>query len=249
MKKSFTLLLVALFGCLAKSHACDCATLPSFCESITFENNGQIQDGLHIYLGTVSAKTGIGVNLLVEKTYFGDMNTGQNLSLISGNGANCIVMLDNFQVGEQYLIAARQSSENTWYLLDCGVYYLRVQNGMVSGAIAPGVSTVSLADFPNMANCGNLVAGNELDFLLRVAPTLAATADGVSITTRLPAPAPIQIAVFDAAGRLVHQAKEPAFDENKPIVLDTQTWASGMYFVRMDLLGQRKAVKIVKVER
>ncbi|MFM9951383.1 MAG: T9SS type A sorting domain-containing protein [Saprospiraceae bacterium] len=245
MKKSFTLLLFALFGGLAKSHACDCLFIGTFCESITYENNGQIQDGLHIYLGTVSEKTAVGVNLLVEKTYFGEVNTGENLSLISGSGANCVVILNDFQVGEQYIIAVNKSSNNTWWLFECGVYYLRVQNGTVTGGIAPGVSEVPLAEFANMANCGTLEAGNELDFLLRIAPTL--TSNEVNITTRLLSPTSIQITVFDAAGRLVYQTKEPAFDQNKTIVLDMEAWAAGVYFVRLNLLGRRKTVKVVKV--
>ena len=244
MKKSSTLLLFALFGCLAKSHACDCLAAPTFCESIADKNNGQIQDGLHIYLGTVSEKTGIGVNLLVEKTYFGEVNTGQNLRLSSGE-TDCSVILDDFQVGEQYIIAANKSSNNTWSLFICGVYYLRVQNGTVTGGIAPGVSEVPLADFANMANCGTLEAGNELDFLLRIAPTL--TSNEVNITTRLLSPTSIQLTVFDAAGRLVYQTKEPAFDQNKTILLDMEAWAAGVYFVRLNLLGRRKTVKVVKV--
>jgi len=244
MKKSFTLLFVAIFGWLAKSHACDCEAYPSFCESITYKNNGQILDGLHVYLGTVSEKTGIGVNLLAERTYFGEINTGQILSLRSG-GTDCSVIFDDFQVGEQYIIAARKSNDNTWGLFNCGVHYLLVENGMVTGGIAPGVSTVPLADFANMANCGTLEAGNELDFLLKVAPTL--TSNEVNITTRLLSPFPIQVTVFDAAGRLVSQNKENEFDLNKPIALDTHAWAAGVYFVRMELLNQRKTVKVVKV--
>jgi len=244
MKKTSTLLLFALFGYLAKSHACDCLASPTFCESITFENNGQIQDGLHIYLGTVSEKTGIGVNLLVERTYFGEVNTGQILRLRSG-GTDCSELLNDFQVGEKFIIAARKSNDNTWSLFNCGVNYLRVQNGTVIGGIAPGVSEVPLAEFANMANCGTLEAGNELDFLLSIAPTL--TSNEVNITTRLVSPTSIQLTVFDAAGRLVYQTKEPVFYIDKTIVLDTQTWASGVYFLRLNLLGRRKTVKVVKV--
>lgn len=244
MKKIFTLLLFALFGCLAKSHACDCEAFPTFCESITYKNNGQIQDGLHIYFGTVSEKTGIGVNLLAERTYFGEVNTGQILRLRSG-GTDCSELLNDFQVGGKFIIAARKSNDNTWSLFNCGVNYLRVQNGTVTGGIAPGVSEVPLAEFANMANCGTLEAGNELDFLLRIAPTL--TSNEVNITTRLLSPASTQVTVFDAAGRLVYQTKEPAFDQNKTILLDMEAWAAGVYFVRLNLLGRRKTVKIVKM--
>ncbi len=245
MKKSFTLLLVALFGYLAKSHACDCLYILTFCQTISLEANNQTHDGLHIYLGTVSAKTGNGITVLVEKTYFGDRNTGQNLNFISG--ADCVAILDNFQIGEQYIMAARKTTNDNWVLpvCGCGLYSLRVENGTVKGKIAPDVVTVPLADFTNMANCGDLTGGNEPDFPIKVNPTL--TSNEVNITTELPSPVPIHVTVFDAAGRLVHQTTESAFDIDKTIVLNMEAWAAGVYFVRLDLLNQRKTVKVVKV--
>jgi hypothetical protein len=103
---------------------------------------------------------------------------------------------------------------------------------------------VQLSKFSTIADCGNL---SELDLPIQVNPTL--TSNEVNITTRLPSPVPIQITVFDAAGRLVSQTKEPAFDIDKTIVLNMEAWASGVYFLRLDLLNRRKTVKIVKVGR
>ncbi|NUO01601.1 MAG: T9SS type A sorting domain-containing protein [Saprospiraceae bacterium] len=244
MKKNFTLLLFALLGYSGISHACSCIYIPTFCETITYGNNGQIADYLSVYAGTVSAATDSEIELLVQETYFGEFNTGQTIRLAKGFGADCVLELSNFAVGDTYIIAANKH-ENTWRLSACGITFLKVQNGEVIGPIAPGVSRVSLAEFVSEANCGNLTGGNGLGFLLKVNPTL--TSGDVNISTSLEVAVPIQVTVFDAAGRLVHQAKESAFTENKPIVLDMEAWAAGMYFVRMDLLGQRKTVKVVKV--
>jgi hypothetical protein len=244
MKKTFTILLFAFLGCLAKSHACSCVYIPTFCETITYGSTGQIPDYVSVYAGTVTAVTDIEVELLVQETYFGEFNTGQTIMLRRGGGLDCVLPLDNFEVGGTFIIASDQY-DNTWRLSACGISYLKVEDGEVIGPIAPGVSKVSLAEFASTANCGNLNGGNGLDFLLKVNPTL--TSHEVNITTELSSPLPIQVMVFDAAGRLVHQTKEPAFDEHKTIVLDMEAWAAGVYFVRMNLLGRRKTVKVVKV--
>ncbi len=241
MKKAFTLLLVAFFGYLAKSHACDCLYIPTFCETITYGSNGEIQQGTHVYLGAVSAITATGIEFIVQKTYFGEVNTGQTLSLESGNGGNCVLMLENFQVGETFIIAPHKGVDDLWRLAACGVTVLEVINGEVRGPIAPGISKVQLSKFSTIADCGDLAP----DFPIQVNPTL--TSNEVTITTKLPSPVPIQVTVFDAAGRLVHQTKEPAFDIDKTIVLNMEAWAAGVYFVRMDLLNQRKTVRVVKV--
>jgi len=244
MKKIFTLLLLALPGFAGIGHACSCVYIPTFCESITYGNNGQINDRLSVYAGTVSTVTESDIEMLVQETYFGEFNTWQTITLRRGFGADCVLNLSNFVVGETYIIASSKY-ENTWQLSGCGISYLKVQDGEVTGPIAPGVSQVSLAEFVSKANCGNLNGGNGPGFPLHVNPTL--TSDVVNITTELPAPVPIRVTVFDAAGRLVSQNKENQFDQNKTIVLDTQTWAAGVYFVRMELLNQRKTVKVVKV--
>ncbi|NUO01602.1 MAG: T9SS type A sorting domain-containing protein [Saprospiraceae bacterium] len=244
MKKSFTILLFALAGLSGKSLACSCAGSATFCEAFAGISNAQQPvTNVQIYLGTVSAISSTTVTMLIEKTYFGEDRTAQTLAIERGSSALCILELDNFQPGETFIIVPHKGADGLWRLGTCGVSVLEVINGKVRGPIAPGVSIVELAQFSTIADCGNL---GELDLPIQVNPTL--TSNEVNITTRLPSSVAIQVTVFDAAGRLVHQAKESAFDENKPIVLDMEAWASGMYFVRMDLLGRRKTVKVVKID-
>jgi len=241
MKKSFTILLFALFGWVAKSHACHCGRVPTFCESIIFGNNGLIGGSRGVYAGTVSTINESEVELLIQETYFGEFNTSQTITLVKGDGGNCIELLYDFEIGDTYIIAAYTHPDSTrWWLSQCEVSYLKVQNGEVIGSIAPGVSTVSLAEFASQANCGSLDG-----FSLKVNPTL--TSNEVNITTDLLSPGPIQVTVFDAAGRLVYQTKEPAFDQDKIIVLDMEAWAAGMYFVRWNYRSRQKTVKIVKI--
>lgn len=244
MKKIFTLLWFALPGFAGISHACSCVYIPTFCETITYGNNGQIDDHLSVYAGTVSKVTETDIQMLVQETYFGEFNTWQTITLQRGSGADCVLSLSTFAVGETYIFASNKH-DNTWRLSACGVAYLKVQDGKVSGPIAPGLSEVSFAEFASKANCGNLTGGNSPDFPLVIKPTL--TSNEVNITTELPSPVPIQLAVFDAAGRLVYQAKESAFDLDKTIILNMEAWPTGVYFVRLKLLGRRKTVKVVKV--
>lgn len=241
MKKSFTILLFALAGLSGKSLACSCFGVSTFCEAMALVSNAP--EPPDIYLGTVSEANSTSVTMLIEKTYLGEDRTLQTLTLERGSSSLCFLELGNFQPGKTFIIVPHQGADGVWRLGVCGVSVLEVVNGVVRGPIAPGVSTVQLANFSTIADCGNLIG--ESFFPVNVNPTL--TSDEVNITTKLQSPVPIHITVFDAAGRLVYQTKEPAFDIDKNIVLDTQAWASGVYFVRLDMQSRRKTVKIVKV--
>ena len=243
MKKSFTLLLFALAGFSGKSLACSCFGVATFCEAMALINNAP--EPPDIYLGTVSEANSTNVTMLIEKTYLGEDRTLQTLTIERGSSSLCLLELGDFQPGKTFIIVPYKGVDDLWRLGACGVSVLEVINGEVRGPIAPGVSRVQLANFSTIADCGDLIG--ESFFPVNVNPTL--TSDEVNITTKLQSPIPIHITVFDAAGRLVYQTKELAFDIDKTIVLDTQTWASGVYFVRLDLLNRRKTVKIVKVGR
>ncbi len=247
MKKATTLLFFALIGMLGKSHACSCVYIPTFCETLTFGNDGQIREGQNVYLATVSGITATGIELFIEKTYFGEVKTWQNLNIENGNGANCLVMLNNFHVGDRYILSPHKSGDNTWWLSECGISYLRVQNDKVVGPIAPGVSEVPVAAFASTPNCGNLkdIDVPEPGFPFKINPTL--TSDQVVVSTDLETPVSLEVMVFDATGRLVHRAKNGAFDQNATLVIDMLPWSAGVYFVRLSLYGQRKTVKVVKV--
>jgi len=244
MKKSFTLLLFALAGLSGKSFACSCVGVSTFCEGMALINNApEPLENVYIYLGTVSEVNPTSVTMLIEKTYFGEDQTFQTLTIERGSSSLCLLELGNFQPGKTFIIVPHKGVDGVWRLGSCGVSVLEVINGEVRGPIAPGVSRVPLAKFSTIADCGDLIG--EPVFPVQVNPTL--TSNEVNITTKLPSPVPIHITVFDAAGRLVYQTKEPAFDIDKTIVLGTQTWASGVYFVRLDLLNRRKTVRVVKV--
>ena len=242
MKKSFTLLLFALAGISGKSLACSCVAVPTFCEAIAGIINAPEPPDVHIYLGTVSEINSTSVTMLIEKTYFGEDQTFQTLIIERGSSAACLLSLGDFQPGETFIIAPHKGVDDLWRLASCGVTVLEVRNGEVRGPIAPGITRVQLSKFSTIADCGDL---SELDIPIQVNPTL--TSNEVNITTRLPSAVPIQVTVFDAAGRLVSQTKEPAFDIDKTIVLNMEAWAAGVYFLRIDLLSQRKTVRVVKI--
>ncbi len=247
MKATTTSILFSLALYLGKTSACDCLFIGNFCETITYQNNGQIHAYLHVFHLKVSTKQANGITAFVSKTYFGENLVGHTLNFENGSGADCGLFVTNFQVDEEYIVAAHQVGD-AWRLSECGITFLKVENGFVNGAVAPGISQVALSDFQNVANCGELNPAIEIpeqpDFELYVKPTLAS--NELTIKTNHLFSAELDLHIFDVTGRLIYEQKVPDFNFYYTLLVDVQAWSGGVYFVKMEMAGRRETVKIVK---
>jgi len=137
MKTFFTSFLLTAVLFLGKTSACDCIFIEDFCQTVTFQNNGEIHDYLNIYHVQVTAQASDGMKVKIFKTFHGEMLTGAEIFITSGNGADCQLITSQFQVGKEMVIAAGKATDtDLWWISECGVSWLPVENGIVSGAIA-----------------------------------------------------------------------------------------------------------------
>lgn len=243
MKIIFTLVVLFVVGLTPKVSACDCMPIPNFCESITFNNNGQILNYLSIYRIKVNAILTNGLNVSVRQTYFGDNLAGRQLFLEDGNGDCILIASNSLEDDTEYIVAASRSSSDTIFLSACFVSFLKVKNGMVTGAIKPGVNSVRLSEFPDLANCGNLTP--TLIGGLVVRPTLVSNEVEIS-TTSLFKPEDLKLKVFDVAGRVVFQSNHPDFGSDSAAKVNMKDWSAGAYFLHLEIAGKKIAVKLMK---
>lgn len=240
-------------GFWQKAVACDCFFIPTFCEAITFDNNGQIHDYLTIQRIKVLSLGNNGLNVGITQTFFGENYVGQTLFLKDGNGADCgLFASTNLEVGKEYIVASFGDSTEIM-LSDCYISFLKVENGVVAGAIAPGVTQVDLADFTNIGNCGELNASSveeeptsKGNFM--VLPTLTTGNIYIYANSKVHLPkGKLQISVYDVTGRLVTKAGFDNFHATNPVYLDAANWATGLYFLQMEAGGLKETVKVMKV--
>lgn len=250
MKKIYVASILLLMAFAQVSKACDCLPLTTFCEGIT-DNNGQIANYLSIYKIKVIAKVGDGLQVFVSHTYAGDNLTDHQVYIQDGNGADCGLFASfNMEAGKSYIIAASDYiSVDTLTLSECIVSYLPIENGVVKGAIAPGVTEVPLDDFTSVANCGDLSPSSTVEPSalegLYFRPTLAS--DFVEINTDLVQALDLKLTVLDAAGRLVLQADFSDFNRYSHSKVDVSDWSSGVYFFRLEMQGKRLTKRVVKL--
>lgn len=252
MKPTITSVLLLLLGCFQNAQACDCFPISTFCETITYQNNGQIWNFLSIYRVKVESSLPNGIKVSIFQTYAGEDKAGQQLYVKNGNGGDCVLFASTFLDQNQDYIIAAQLLNDTLSISECGISYLKIENGMVQGAIAPGITEVALADFPNTTQCGDLTpvavfVPDQKDRLI-VVPTLATARVIVKANqTFWGQPTGLKLVVYDAAGRLVFTQNYPDFDYYTPALVDTKGWNSGVYMLRLSAGKVNVVVRLMKV--
>lgn len=240
MKHFFTTLLF-LIAFLAPAFTCDCIFIGTFCETITYGNNGQVSPDYEIDYVKVIAADPEGVDVQVLQVFFGQATAGQTLHYIRGNGADCIPMMQDVLPGKTYIFAGR-ALQNDWHLSACGVTYLPVDNGTVNGPIAPGVTSTPLGLFNSVINCVGFKPGDL--FNVHVRPTLAA--NSALLLTDSDYAMSYELKVFDVLGRLLYQKSGNDLIQSYPITVDMSTWSNGCYFFSVSANGGNKTVKVLK---
>lgn len=252
MKRFFTLLVFAAAFFSSKTYACSCLPIPSFCETIVDANTGKVYDNLSILRVQVTSIEPNGIKALVLKNFHGPEIGGETIQLVNGNGANCGLIFSDFFVDEEYVLAARKGG-STWHVSACGVNFLKIPDGVtVIGPIAPGVTSVEIADFAYLDNCGSLYPSSDDDpdnpadrYGVQLRPSLGH--DAFTLTSFENQVSSINIEVFDALGRVVYQDNSIAyFGAGGKVRVDTQTWSSGIYYVRTKYLGRQSVHRFVK---
>jgi len=244
MKKIFTFISL-LVGLQSLSFACSCIDTGSFCESVSFLK--KIEDlEFNVVHAIVAEKDETGVKITVLQTYFGNATAGSKFTIRNGGGWDCTISTDAFDIGKTYIFALEFPASQAQQLSNCGTFYLRVENEKVMGNIAPGVNEVSLDEFVNLPNCGDLQGFGTPTFKLN--STLTNNQELWAFPDFWIEPADVEIRLFDINGRLMQSSKHKNFVAFEPIEINTNGWPAGVYCCQFLYLGIKQTIRFVKVE-
>jgi hypothetical protein len=241
MIKTSLFLLLSTVLVSSRSKACDCLAYPPFCETIALLNKHRYQVE-HV---KIIGKDAYGFAALVLHNYFGDSLAGSKENYYDGSGS-CFMSLYDFKVGEEYIFIGMPYFDG-FGLWSCGTSFLKVENGLVKGKIAPGISAIPLHDFTSLANCGKLKTSATTeapDFDITVNPTLID--DHALVQTTFTADQNIELTIFDALGRSVYETQSVDFNDTRPLSVDFEGYYPGLYFIRICADGRQKTVKVLK---
>lgn len=243
MKKLVLLTLMAI-NFQISSFACSCIPPTSFCESITDEH-GNVHDGINIIRGKVIDDAPSGKTIRVDQLIRGDLNKTE-LTLRNGF---CTLFFSDLKEDLEYLIAiGNENTSGDFFLVACAISFLEIENEVIKGKIAPGLSRLDYQDLSDLEGCGNAFDQIAFDKNLEVFPN--PTLDDVKIrnTSTRSSFEDIKLRVLDASGKeLIYFRKADALMPKETWKIDIQQFASGLYIFELQGKYQFKHIKIVKI--
>ena len=239
--KKFILLTVFLFPFI-HSYARDCTCLGSlnFCEAIT-DGDGEI--GADIVLrGTFKGYDG-GVKVQIGDILHGDMIQNELTIFTTLCDYNPIPLEEN----DEYIFAV-EKFDSTYYFIFCSVSYLKIEDGVVTGNIAPGIESIDYLDLKTLDDCGEQFNLFTLeDGSLSVFPNPTLDILKVKNTSPLGSIENVQIEFIDMIGRELYTfKKEDKILGGEIWTINLQHFTAGVYFLKLTANNQEQMIKIVK---
>lgn len=171
MKKIIATYLFVLIGSISYSSlsACTCAAQDNFCATAVNASVIIASEVVSIQAEEYTMQVAI-----LENLHNGV--SADTLLIAGGNGADCGENVELFTVGDT-MIFALNAYDNKYFISICGLHYLSLKSGMVSGKIHNDLSSQSYEEFKaNLATCINItsVQGPSIpDSQLRITPNPA----------------------------------------------------------------------------
>ena len=192
---------------------CRCDTKPPFCTSVN-EDHNIIRAVVLDHPDDQSIKVKVVENLNNEITE-------DTIVILGQDGVNCGELLWQLNLDDTYILALEESdaSDYNHYLNGCGTFFLKQEDGMVTGQITDELTSQSYQDFKdNIFDC--------VDFDLTLFPNPVSNTFKIKANVLLEA----SIEIFKANGQLILQTPK---EENYSFIINTENFAKGVYFIRV----------------
>lgn len=220
--------------------ACTCVYIPTFCQTLTFPND-TISAHYVIVHARAERHTANGLKIRVIDLLYGD-ETEHEIEIRRGNGANCLVNTDLFTLGKDYIFAFHGKHEGLYSLSYCGVTWLEVANGLVTGAITEEITSIPIHKLDEVMECPGLSPGTGS---VAVYPNPVFTS--INIDVDLTVEAEIEVSLYDISGKQVWHRDAEVIMPGVPYEVNVSQIPPGTYLLIYAINGIRETQKIVVV--
>lgn len=232
--------------------ACFCAPIPTFCESITTGNNGEIYEEYTIIRASVISKETTGITVKKEGVLFGETNL-EEIFINRGSSSFCTINTDIFSEGEIYIFSIWELDSNQDnYLSDCGIHFLKIENGIVTGPIAPNIESISLDEIMTIQCFEDFTLSasdaNSLENSISIFPNPNDGNFYILNLSEIQTNQIIKMELMDTQGRIIYRnQKTDGWLPNDEWRINVNEIAKGVYFLRIFVEEKSMVLRIVKM--
>jgi len=240
MKNCVLLLLFSFVFFLNENHACSCIIPSSFCESITDENG--ISFAPILLRGEVTSIFPSGKEIAINHILSGDLEKEE---IVLRNGF-CTLYYNELEEGSEYLFALSGEGDD-YYLIACALSFLKIENDVVIGRIAPGVTSANYNDLSELKVCGNVFESSALSQSLEVFPNPSSGVVKIKNASSEQILENLQLRIYDIQGRLVKvYVQEEGILPEDFWLINIEDFAAGLYLFKITNPYQDSIFKILK---
>jgi hypothetical protein len=241
MKYIFTtVFFFAFFFSALPAHACRCIPIRTFCESVRPVNP--------VLLGVVTRHyTFAGAELMDVKVLEWLKSPGfpiSDITIVGGDGGDCRIRTEHFMLGDTLILAPdlfslQNAVHITFGLSSCAVSFLRVNNGVVQGAIREGLNSVHLSSL--ISELGMCIDDAAL-YDIKLFPNPVGSRFQLWLSGAF---LPEQVIFYNVLGQEV--VLNSSIDETKSrLTVDAESLSAGVYFAVLQFGSYRRTFKWVK---
>ncbi|MEM1321671.1 MAG: T9SS type A sorting domain-containing protein [Bacteroidota bacterium] len=239
MKKNLPLLFLLL---PFLSTACICFGPDNFCETVSEKLRSPSSEVPLVVRAQKMNTVPEGMEIRVKEVLSGNA-PGSSLIVRGGNGATCYISTDGFQDGMEFVALLERFDSDDYIISICGVHILPIENEIIKGPAAKGVSSLPYKDLFFKPDCSEL-RGSSLNSLFRVFPTL--TQNSVQIYYRArEEEIQLNYTVYDAVGRKVVEAVPFIMSPSSRQSIELGHLADGVYLIELAADTRRQVYEIV----
>ncbi len=242
MKKIILFLLFTAVFFPSINFGCTCASPGSFCGSI-INSEGNVLANLLVLRAKTIGRSPTGMEVEISESIYGE---SINQSKINIRQSFCTLYMNELEEKEEYVFALKKRDDN-FYALDCGIFFLKIKNNVVTGNIVPGINSIAYEQLGDLESCGSVfdLFAVEKNILVYPSPTSGEIKIKNSNANQLLGD--LELRVFDVTGRLLLVRKKEAGILPEEIwELDMQTLAAGLYILQLSNNNSKKSFRIVK---
>ncbi len=245
MKKIILLLFSILVLALPASIACNCGGGGTFCEGVT-NSDGEIYESIIIVRGIIKSKNEEGMNVVVQHTLFGDLNQDE-VYVRQGYGIDCAMQISDFEESKEYIFALWDELSGEYSLSICFESFLKIEDEVISGKIAPGITSLEYIDLGNVEGCGEQMNIFSIKDDISVFPNPTFNVLKFKNLNANKSTENIQLTCFDMLGRELRTFKKgDGIMAGEIWTIDFQEFPVGVYMLKLYANYQETVFRIVK---
>jgi len=238
--KGFKILFITAIFLLPKiSFGCSCTSPTTFCESIT-SSTGDIRPNI-IVRGFIEGTSG-NREININHVMYGELNKNK---IIVDNGF-CTLFYNELENNQEYIFALN-INEDRYSLLNCAISFLKIENNVIKGKIAPGIESINYFEFNTIEACGINFDIINLKNEITLFPNPTKGIICLKVNELKSSFENYDINIFDLLGRkLFNHKKLEGFIEKDIWTINIQDIPSGVYIIRLSNKNQECSYRIVK---